>query len=234
VLGQFVVGPAGLNRAGHKVGVIYITDQPATNATGEEFIATAKSLGLQVHTEKIVSNQPSYTSELQRIKDSGADTVAVIAVADAIGIMRDAAAIHFSPTWTGAWFDADEVAAVGVDAFRGIKSVRIAAGADTPAFQNYKAIVAKYGETNVPPTTTMASIYGSLLTMQRALELAGPNLTRESFLAAFDQIKNMDNGLMPPVSFGPGRFVGTDAFFPVECCNADKTWKSLGSARSTF
>jgi branched-chain amino acid transport system substrate-binding protein len=233
-LAQFVVGTNGLNRTGHKVGVIYVSDQASTNATAQGFMATAKSLGLQVHAEKIVLGQPSFTSELQRIKDSGADTVAIIAVADAIGIMRDAAAIHFSPTWTGTWFDADEVAAVAAAAFTGIKAVRNAPSADTPAFQDYKAIVAKYGETNVPPTTTMASVYGSLLVMQKALELAGRNLTRQSYLAAFDQIKNLETGLDPPLSFGPSKFVGADALFPVECCNADKTWKGLGPSRTTF
>jgi branched-chain amino acid transport system substrate-binding protein len=234
VLAQYIVGPSGLNRAGHKVGVIYVGNQESTNATADTFITTAKSLGLQVHAEKTVLSQPSFTSELQRIKDSGADTVAIIAVADAIGIKRDAAAIHFTPTWTGTWFDADEVAAAGADAFKGIKAIRAYPPADSPAFLDYKALVAKYGETSVPPTTTLGATYGGVLVMQKALELAGRNLTRESFLAAFDQIKTMDTGLTPVVTFGPNRFVGADAYFPLECCNADKTWKGLGPARSTF
>jgi ABC-type branched-subunit amino acid transport system substrate-binding protein len=100
-------------------------------------------------------------------------------------------------------------------------------GADSPAFQAYKQTVATYGETTSPTTTNFGG-YAALLVMQKALELAGRNLTRESFLAAYDQIQNFDSGGYPPVSYSPGRIVGTDATFPLQCCNADNTWKSDG------
>jgi hypothetical protein len=93
-------------------------------------------------------------------------------------------------------------------------------------------VVAKHGETTSPTTTNMFS-YANLLIMQRALELAGRNLTREGFLAAYDRIQNLEVGMIPPVSFGPGRHIGTTAMFPMQCCRSDNTWKGVGPS-STF
>jgi ABC-type branched-subunit amino acid transport system substrate-binding protein len=148
-------------------------------------------------------------------------------VFESVGILRDAKAIAYNPVWTGYLFNADEVAAGGAQVFQGIKAPRGWPGADSPAFQEYKQKVATYGETTAPTTTNFTS-YGALLVMQRALELAGRNLTRESFLAAYDQIQNFDSGGVSPVSYSPGHIVGTDAMFSLECCNPDNTWKSAG------
>jgi branched-chain amino acid transport system substrate-binding protein len=227
-LARFVVSPQGLNRGGHKLGIIYTDDsQPLIQTASNTFIAEAQAHGSEVHAEKIATNQASFTAQLQRLRDAGVDTVVMACVFESVGILRDAKAIAYNPVWTGFLFNADEVAAAGAQFFQGIKAPRIWAGADSPAFQAYKEKVATYGETSSPTTTNFGG-YASLLVIQRALELAGRNLTRESFLAAFDQIQNFDTGGFPPVSFSPGHIVGTEATFPLVCCNADNTWKSIG------
>jgi ABC-type branched-subunit amino acid transport system substrate-binding protein len=226
-LARFVAAPQGLGRGGHKIGLIYTGDSPPQVADARGFLAVAAQLGLDVHVEKIATNQATFTAQLQRLKDAGVDTVAMICVFEAVGILRDAKAIAFNPVWTGLYFDADEVSAGGAQLFQGIKGVRFWAGADSAAFQEYKQTVATYGETSAPTTTNMLS-YSTLLVMQKALELAGRNLTRESLLAAYDQIQSLDTGGIPPVTFGSGRPVGTEATFPLECCSPDNTWKSIG------
>jgi branched-chain amino acid transport system substrate-binding protein len=226
-LARFVLSPQGLNRVGHKLGIIYTDNPPQIAFAASAFIAEAQAHGAEVHAEKITTNQATFTAQLQRFRDAGVDTVAMACVFEAVGILRDAKAIAYNPVWTGNSFNADEVAAGGAQLFQGIRAPRSWPGADSQAFQAYKQKVATYGETTAPTTTNFGG-YGALLVMQRALELAGRDLTRESFLAAFDQIQNFDPGSYPPVSYSPGHIVGTDATFPLVCCNPDNTWKSDG------
>jgi ABC-type branched-subunit amino acid transport system substrate-binding protein len=226
-LARFVLSAQGLNRTGHKLGIIYPDDSPFLRSAANAFIAEAQGQGAEVHAEKIATNQASFTAQLQRLRDAGVDTVAMACTFESVGILRDAKAIAFNPVWTGYLFNVDEVAAAGAQLYQGIKAPRPYAGADSPAFQAYKQKVATYGETTAPTTTNFGG-YAALLVMQKALELAGRNLTRESFLAAYDQIQNFDSGGNPPVSYSPGHIVGTDAMFPLMCCNPDNTWKSDG------
>ena len=226
-IARFVLSSQGLNRAGHKIGIIYVDDQPDELSAANAFMAAARQLGLQVYGEKIATNQPTFTAQLERLRNEGVDTIVMDCVFESVGIMRDAKALAYNPVWTGYLFNADEVAAAGSAVFQGIKAPRIWPGADSAAFQQYKQTVAKYGETTAPTTTNYGG-YACLLVMQRALELAGRDLTREKFLAAFNQIQNFDSGGYPPVSYSPGHIVGTDQMFPLECCNSDATWKSIG------
>jgi ABC-type branched-subunit amino acid transport system substrate-binding protein len=231
-LARYVAGSQGLNRAGHKIGLIYTSDGPNTALPAAAFQREASRLGLQVTAEKIATNQATFTAELERLRQAGADTVAMICVFESAGILRDAKALAYNPVWTGMYFNADEVSAGGAALFQGIKATRQWPGADSAAFQRYKQTVAHYNET-VAPTTTNFLSYASLLVMQRALELAGRDLTREKFLAAYNQIQNFDSGL-PAVTFGPGRTVGTAAAFPLQCCAGDNTWKSIGPPADNF
>ncbi|MHB8465368.1 MAG: ABC transporter substrate-binding protein [Acidimicrobiales bacterium] len=230
-LARFVLSPQGLNRAGHKLGIIYTEDTPPLKSAANAFIAYARAKGAEVHAEKIVTNQATFTAELQRMRDAGVDTVVMACVFESVGILRDAKAIAYNPAWTGYLFTADEVAAAGAQVFKGIKAPRVWPGADSRAFRDYKQTVATYGETASPTTTNFGS-YAALLVMQKALELAGRNLTREGFLAAYDRIQNFDPGGYAPVSYSPGHIVGTDASFPLVCCNPDNTWKSDGPSSS--
>jgi ABC-type branched-subunit amino acid transport system substrate-binding protein len=231
-IARYVASPQGLNRVGHKIGIMYLDDTPPVRAAGESFIAASRQLGLQVYGEKIVTNQPSFTAQLERLRNEGVDTIVMDCVFESVGIIRDAKALAYNPVWTGYLFNADEVAAAGAAVFQGIKAPRTVVGADSAAFQQYKQTVAKFGETTVPPTTTDYTGYAALLVMQRALELVGRDLVREKFLAAFNQIQNFDSGGLPPVSYSPGHIVGTDQMFPLQCCNADSTWKSIGPSSS--
>jgi ABC-type branched-subunit amino acid transport system substrate-binding protein len=123
-MAQFVAGPQGLNRAGHKIGMLYPNDYPYFTRLGEDFIASAKAIGLNVQAQKITTNQASFTAELQRFKDSGVDTVVMLCTPESIGILRDAKALSYSPVWAGTSFDADELVPAAPQAFAGIKSIR--------------------------------------------------------------------------------------------------------------
>ena len=53
--------------------------------------------------------------------------------------------------------------------------------------------------------------YLNAVVLVEALEKAGPDLTRESFIQAIESIENFETGLGPPISFGPDRRFGMSA-----------------------
>jgi hypothetical protein len=72
-------------------------------------------------------------------------------------------------------------------------------------------------------------LYGEIL------KAAGPNPTRQSLVAGAEQVRGYDNGILSPLSYGPGgAHVGASAGFPVVCCNGDYTWKSQGPPKAVF
>jgi hypothetical protein len=77
------------------------------------------------------------------------------------------------------------------------------------------------------------TIYASSDHFGRLLQLAGPNPTRESFLAAARSMEPYDNKLMGPLTF-KGRLEGVRALFPMRCCNPDGSFRGLGPARDRF
>jgi ABC-type branched-subunit amino acid transport system substrate-binding protein len=230
-LARYVGGDKGIAEKGATVGLVYVADAPPMAATASAFKKEAEKLGLDVQEEKLSTGQASFTAEVQRLKDAGIDVVVMSGTTEILGVLRDAAAIGYKPTFTGQYFVADEFSlAIGVDLFKGIVGRRAWGTTDTPAWDDYLEIVNKYDLVDAPPTTTGMSSFYSLRVMEEAMRLAGDDLTRESFLAAYDKIVDLDLGGLPPVTYKGGRMVGADTAFTIECCQADKTWKGLGPA----
>ena len=55
----------------------------------------------------------------------------------------------------------------------------------------------------------LISAYSAAQVLQNALTRAGKNLTREKFLLALEQLHDYRNGLLPPITFGPDRRIGS-------------------------
>jgi ABC-type branched-subunit amino acid transport system substrate-binding protein len=230
-MAQYIGGPNGIAKPGSKVGLVYTADQPPNAALASSFKEEAGKLGLTVAEQKLTTGQASFTAEVQRLKDAGVQTVMMSATTEALGVLRDARAISFAPNWVGQFFVADEYSlATGPALFQGVTGRRAWATTDTPAWTQYLAAVNKYGKATKPPTTTGMFSYESLKVMQQALQLAGKNLTRESFMAAYSKITNFDTGGIPPITFSNGQIVGASTQFTIQCCQPDKTWKGTGPA----
>jgi ABC-type branched-subunit amino acid transport system substrate-binding protein len=228
---NYVAGSGGLAKPGSTVGVVYVADQPALLATATFFDQAAGGLGLKVEDVKVRTGQASFTAEVQRLKDAGIGVVVLFGTTEALGVLRDANAIGYTPRWVGHSFVADEFSqAMGPDLFKGVVGLRQWATTDTKAWSDYMGVVNKYGKLSSPPTTTGMNSFEALRVMEQALRLAGKNLTRQSLLAAYGQIKDLDLGGIPPVSYDGGRVVGASKLFKIECCDPDKTWKGTGPA----
>lgn len=86
-----------------------------------------------------------------------------------------------------------------------------------PEVVKYREIMEKYGKDR-DKTPNRYSLYGYFYAklFVEGLERAGKNLTRESYIAALEGIKNWENGITPPVSFSATDHLAQNAGFMVE------------------
>lgn len=216
-----------------KIGVIHL--KPPAYVQGKDaFVNEARKLGMDVVAqEAIEENQASFTPQLIRIRDAGAETVAIIATYEAAGILRDAKAIGYEPHWTGIVWLFDFVSQASGGTASGARGLRFSATIDSPVYGEFQATAAKQGRSGLTDGEALIN-YGYGLLMGRVLEAAGPQPTLETLRSGIEAINNYFNGVLPPITWGPGDPVGPTASFPAACCGADNTWKSLGPPKDRF
>jgi ABC-type branched-subunit amino acid transport system substrate-binding protein len=229
---------SSMNAGGKKIGIVYTGDQTQFDLSYQAHATELKAQGLNVvHVEKIASNQTSFVSEMSRMKASGAEVVMLITALESSGVVRDAKAVGYTPQWfaTSTTASSDAMARAAGDGYRGVGGARWQATSENPAFAAYVAKVRENGGDAARADTTDAQVYGLADVMGEMLRLAGPNLTRSSFVAKAKTIENYTGKqqLLGPFTL-KGRQVGLLAEFPIECCNPDKTFKALGLSKETF
>jgi ABC-type branched-subunit amino acid transport system substrate-binding protein len=86
-----------------------------------------------------------------------------------------------------------------------------------PAVIEYRKIVDKYGKDR-DKTPNRYSLYGHFYAklFVEGLKRAGKNVTRESYIAALEGIKDWQNGMIPPVSFSGSDHLSQNSGFMVE------------------
>jgi len=86
-----------------------------------------------------------------------------------------------------------------------------------PAVVEYREIVEKYGKDR-DKTPNRYSLYGYYYAklFVAGLQRAGRDLTRESYIAALEGIKDWENGITPPVSFSASDHLAQNSGFMVE------------------
>jgi len=86
-----------------------------------------------------------------------------------------------------------------------------------PAVVEYREILEKYGKDR-DKTPNRYSLYGYYYAklFVAGLQRAGRDLTRESYIAALEGIKDWENGITPPVSFSATDHLAQDSGFMVE------------------
>jgi branched-chain amino acid transport system substrate-binding protein len=223
-----------LGGSSKKLGVIY-TKGTVHEIAAQAYIAEARKLGMTVvDSEVIEQNQATYTSQVLRLQQSGADVVAIMALLETVGILRDAKAIGYAPQWTGEGV-LDLISTAARDLAKGMKGVRYAGTVDSAAFANMYAKMQQYGRNTVGADGETLMMYGYGVVTGHVLDEAGPALTRKSFVSALARIQNFDPaGALAPVGWPNGQSQGSDKVFPVVCCDSGWHWKSLGPPASHF
>ena len=220
-----------------KIGLVYSSDTGMSVAEFNSVKDAMRGAGLPlVHAEAVTANQASYVPQMNRMKSSGADAVALLCFCtDANHIISDAHAIGYFPQFGfGGVASTDLNSQVGGPLFNGMFGVRPNAGADTPAYATFKSKLAKFGGDTNQANTLQMMFYGELDAFGEALRRAGPDLTREGLMAALHSLVNYDRyHMIAPITW-KNRTAGITAQFPVHCCASDYTWQSLGPAAETY
>jgi branched-chain amino acid transport system substrate-binding protein len=229
-----------MNAGGKKIGIVYTGDQTQFDLSYKAHVAELQKQGLNlVHAEKVTTNQTSFVSEMSRMQASGAEVVILITGLESPGIVRDAKAIGYTPQWfaTASTASNDIEARAAGPSYRGVRGARWQTTSETPAFAAYVAKVRKYGGDGnaAGADTTDAEVYALADVMGEMLRRAGPNPTRPSFVVAARTIDHYTGQLQLLGALTlKGRQVGLLAEFPVECCNSDQSFRSLGPPTETF
>ena len=86
-----------------------------------------------------------------------------------------------------------------------------------PAVVEYREIVEKYGKDRdkTPNRYSLFGYFYAKLALE-GLKRAGRNLTRESYIAALEGIKDWENAIIPPVSFSASDHLAQNSGFMVE------------------
>jgi ABC-type branched-subunit amino acid transport system substrate-binding protein len=222
-----------LKRGDTKIG-LFIERDPLFMAGKQPFLDGMKEQGLKViHTETVAPGQSSYVSEISRMKNAGAETVVMIVPGPSgIGIPRDARAVNYSPTFTGAIWAHDEFSRGAASIWSGMQALRYYASINSPAYPKFVATAKKHGRDG-NTSGLVFSVYGLGLVLQEVLQNAGAAPTRPGFGPAVEKVVNYENGIVG-VSFGPGQRRADGLQYPVRCCNPDNTWKGDGAPKSKF
>jgi branched-chain amino acid transport system substrate-binding protein len=223
-------------RAGSdKIGTIYANTH-AYKAGNSAFVAEAKRRGMSVVGQEVIeANQASFTPQLLRLRDRGAQTVVMIVTVESIGILRDMRSMNWRPRVSGILFVFDFIPAAGRTFFDDVTGLKFSATVESPAFAQYMSRMEARGRGRDRAADLEAFLYyGFGQLVGEFLDRAGPAPTHDSLVAGAETIQNFDTGVLPPITYGEGDHVGTDASFPVVCCHGDYTWRGQGAARSEF
>jgi ABC-type branched-subunit amino acid transport system substrate-binding protein len=229
VLADFI--PNKMGDADKKIGVMYL-NLGAYAAGKNAFVAAAKTRGLNVvATEAVEPSQASFTPQLLRLRNAGVEHLVMIVTIEAVAVLRDAKALGYQPRFSGFYWMFDFIAQAAGPTANGAQGLKLTAPTDTQAFSQFQAKAQQAGKSSEMESFLF---YGDSLLLGRVLDAAGPSPSRASLLAGMESIKGYDNGILPPITWGPGDHLGTQAAFPVACCGAKNTWKSLGPAADRF
>jgi ABC-type branched-subunit amino acid transport system substrate-binding protein len=197
-------------------------------------VAEVENLGMEISANETVDpGATSFTPQLQRLQDAGVENVAVFATAEVIGILRDAAAIGYEPRWTGAIWGYDFVSAAAQQAAQGTTSLMPHSGADVDAAAEWQSLAEEQGVA-ITFGNTSVNWYGYGLLLEEALKAAGENPTRESLLEGLESMNDYDNGILPPVTYGPDDHIASTASFALQCCDDNLVWQTMGPAQEEF
>ena len=217
-----------------KLGVIHI-NQAYFKRIADRYVAEAKRLGMTVSiVQPVEENQSSFVSEMRRMQEAGVGNVALIVALEAVGIWRDSNAIGYSPRWAAMILTLDFLTKAARNLASGVQGLRPYATVDTPAFQKFRQRAQELGYQIDAFAGEQFYSFGAGLSLGEGLRRAGTDPTRNSLFAALNSIKNYNNNIQAPITWGPQHYTGTEASFPVVCCDANWNWKRLGPPKERF
>lgn len=193
----------------HKFGIMYQNDGTSVEYV-DGFKQGATELAMAVPFERTAN---SYRAQLQRMQAAGITDVLMVGNVAAIAIaLKEANATQFKPQWWGT------LVGTSPDTFKlagklaeGMITVNpyVSPDSDEPGAAEFRDAMAKYQPNATQSNYALNSWVGGLIIID-ALERAGEDLTRESFLEALNDTKELDmGGLMTPVTISADRRIAS-------------------------
>ena len=81
---------------------------------------------------------------------------------------------------------------------------------DTPARREYREALAQYFPNEKPDFISLFGFANAKVFVEALRRIKGP-INRQSLKAALETVKNLDTGILPTDSFGPGQHLGVTA-----------------------
>jgi branched-chain amino acid transport system substrate-binding protein len=149
-----------------------------------------------------------FSGQLDQLKKSGAKYVVLYgSTPDAARIITAAKAAGLDATFVGPMPLADpDFLNLSKGQAEGtiVASPYQALTSDTEGIKTFESDLQQYGDKNAKPTLWALHGYNCASIVAEGLKNAGENPTRESFIKGMESIKDFDNGVTAPVTFGEG------------------------------
>jgi ABC-type branched-subunit amino acid transport system substrate-binding protein len=222
-----------LNAGNRKIGLIW--EQPDWPVPKDRFLAEARKAGLKiVIVEAVTATQASYVQNVSRVRSAGAEVVVMIARLSAPGILRDARAIGYNPTWTGfgPWtLNLFNTASGGL--MEGIKAVRQWQGVDAAKYREYAAHLKLNGKESEASEEGFGGwMIGFFL--ENVIARSGTDPTREALVEGMEATHSapIALGVTPPIRYAPDRHWQSEEGLPVQV--KDGNWLRIGDWTRRF
>ena len=228
-----------------KVGFVGETD-PTAYPARDAFVAEAKKLGLSVvHNEVVNGMDSQFLSEAQKLANDKAESVWMyVAPNNAINLSKESQADGYHPVWVSssiAWgFNLVLTPASG--ALEGAKAFSPWGGLSDPRYATYNQVNTE-GRTTQDKDIGLPS-WGFGQIVAAALKAAGPDLGRNRFRAAMQELKTGTTDVVtgapmcwPPLDFTGGKRYGSGdrtIVMSVSGSGSGSVWQTESDYRSVY
>ena len=188
------------DKAGAKCGILYKNDGTSAEVV-DGFKKGKTPVAADVNFERTAT---TYAPQLQRMKDAGITDAIFIGNANQLSVtLKEAAQTGYEPNWTSSLGNTgpDLAKLVGPLA-EGVTTVNPYAPpqSDLPGTNEFRAAMDKYQPGKTQSMFALNSWVGGKIIVD-ALQRAGKDVTRDSFVAALNETKGLDvGGIMPPIT----------------------------------
>jgi branched-chain amino acid transport system substrate-binding protein len=228
------------NRVKKKNLGIVVEDTPSFGDAHNSIVAAARQGGLNVVADDKIdksADQAQALAEIQRLKAGGADVIYVLLSPIVFLNLTSAAAGQlYSPQWIGPGITngVDLVAQIGCPGVNGALFLSPFPELDVidqldPDYQAaYRSLRGKAGD------DIGLGLWGGDRGLAAALQAAGRDLTRQSFIKTLEMGQSYDSHVFPPVAYSPTNHFGSSEMNLLQADCGSKTFKTVVKFASSF
>jgi branched-chain amino acid transport system substrate-binding protein len=187
-----------------RIAILAVDDQFGQEGAAAFAEELGKSGVQPVLTLMHPSREGGASKWVQQLAAAQADLVLLYTyVKAAADVLLAAHSAGFRPAWLGSYVVSgpDLIRLAGAEASEGLRATSYAAGPRSHRGERLfrKLLSQHYGEED--PGTHSRIGYAAAQLVVEGLQRAGPELTRDGFLAALETLEDWTGGLLPPISY---------------------------------